>query len=63
MYLEIRIEMDNAAFEDMPEVGIRPSEAERLLRSVGVRISQGETSGKIQDINGNSCGHFEIKED
>ena len=56
MYLAIRIEMDNDAFED-------PNEPGHILNRIGFRLMSGETSGVCFDSNGNLTGRFEIVEE
>lgn len=58
----IKIDLDNAAFED-DQAGIETSRIlERLalrLRSTG-HLQQG-MSGDLRDINGNTCGTWHIR--
>lgn len=37
-------------------------EVARILRELAGRIEDGAESGKLFDINGNVCGHFDINE-
>ena len=53
----LQIHMDNAAFDDEPA-----TEAKRIINQVANRVGQGETEGKVWDINGNTVGSFAIKE-
>ena len=48
----LEIELENDAFRDGAELP-------RILRAVAKRIEDGERSGKVMDINGNSCGSWE----
>ena len=52
--LIIEIAMSNAAFED-------PGEAERILAEIGAKITDGQTSGRARDVNGNTVGGWEIR--
>jgi len=54
---KLEFDTDNAAFE--PIGGL--DETARILQDVARRISQGETSGRVRDVNGNCVGHFELK--
>lgn len=61
MELKIRIEMDNAAFEDEPSV-----EVSRILRKIikeidGLSLSVG-TYIPLMDANGNKVGTAEVAE-
>lgn len=49
----LEIDTDNAAFE-------YPSELGRLLREVADKLDAGKVSGKVRDINGNTCGKWEL---
>jgi len=51
----VKINLENDAFAGDPT-----NEISRLLEVIKSRISHGETSGKLLDINGNSVGSFEI---
>lgn len=51
----MRFDMDNAAFEDAPEL-----EAVRILEDVATRIRQGAAGGNVRDVNGNTVGKFAI---
>jgi hypothetical protein len=48
----VHIRTDNAAFEDAP------GEVARILQVVAERVRDGQTSGRVLDINGNSVGGF-----
>ena len=48
----LEIELENDAFRDSGELP-------RILRAVAKRIEDGERSGTVMDINGNSCGSWE----
>jgi hypothetical protein len=53
--LQIHVETDNAAFEELPEI-----ELAEILDKVKTRILHGERAGQIMDSNGNSVGSFEL---
>ncbi len=55
MELIIKINMDNAAFEDKEEIY-------RLLDVVKYQIKNNITTQKLYDINGNKCGTSELIE-
>ncbi len=55
MIITIKINTDNAAFEDASEVS-------RIIDSVAKKIRNGKNYGKCMDINGNSVGTWEINE-
>jgi hypothetical protein len=48
----LKIETDNAAFED------GSFEVARILREVAKRLDRGETDGRVQDVNGHTVGDF-----
>ena len=50
---KLEIDTDNAAFED-------PSEVPRMLREAAKKIEAGTMSGKLRDINGNTCGEWKF---
>lgn len=54
MKIMIEFDTDNAAFEND-----RDTECARILRLVADRIANGETSGRLRDINGNDIGTWE----
>jgi hypothetical protein len=62
MYTQIKIEMDNAAFEDDPT-----AEVARILREVAKRIdghphfSPGHDQ-PLRDANGNEVGYITVEE-
>lgn len=60
--ITIKINMDNAAFEDDPQ-----GEVIRILGQVIGKINHGlcvaDAEGKLRDTNGNTCGSVEIEED
>ena len=58
MYLELNIQMDNAAFDVAPEV-----ELNVILLRVGSDILGGLVFGNCVDANGNSVGQWEIVDD
>jgi hypothetical protein len=49
--LVIRIDTDNAAFDDMPEDAVS-----EILDMVSRRLLGGDKAFKIQDFNGNTVG-------
>ena len=51
--LRIEIETGNAAFE-------HPDQLDRILENVSKRINEGQTEGKLRDINGNTVGFFNL---
>lgn len=55
--LEIEIDTNGSAFE-----GDGQSEINRILERVYHRINGGESKGTLMDINGNTCGRFEVEE-
>lgn len=56
--LTVRVELENAAFEDNPE------EAARILREMAGDVEQGYGAARIyRDINGNTCGAWKIAEE
>ena len=57
MALEIEFETGNSAFDESREY-----EVNRILRSIGDRISEGENAGNIYDINGNNIGYYALFE-
>jgi hypothetical protein len=56
MNLTLKMDMDNAAFEDTPA-----SEAARILRDVAALMEFGEESGNLRDVNGNKVGTWRVK--
>lgn len=56
-FVEIRIEFGNDAFADAPE-----TELGRILRELADDIESGAAGEYcvLQDVNGNTVGHFEI---
>lgn len=54
----IRIETDNAAFEDSPA-----HEAARILRHLAEELEGGLKPSVPRDINGNRCGTITIEGD
>ena len=58
MTINITIETENAAFEDISE---RP-EVARILRELADKIETYRNPSVIMDINGNRCGSFEVVE-
>ncbi len=57
MDLVIRFNLDNAAFEVVPE-----RECAEILRAISNRIIDGEVQGSMRDVNGNRIGWFEFVE-
>lgn len=53
----LHINMDNAAFDEN-----RVGELQRILLNVAGRL-EGGYPGTVRDINGNTVGQFDIKED
>ena len=56
MKLKLEINMDNAAFDNIPEIVLAD-----MLEKVGQRIERGGTFGAIIDANGNKVGTFDIE--
>jgi len=54
MKATIKVQMDNAAFED-PAV-----ELARILRDLAKHVENGDTERRLMDINGNHVGTFSI---
>lgn len=52
--LKIRIDLEHAALQGDD----RAPEVDRILRSCADRLKNGETSGTLRDINGNTTGFF-----
>jgi hypothetical protein len=57
MDFAIKINCDNAAFGDEPELEII-----RILDRIKQKLTDGHTYGGIMDINGNSVGSFDTTE-
>lgn len=55
MKFKLEFDMDNAAFDDRPEL-----ESQRILYIVAREINAGFVERKILDINGNTVGSWEI---
>ena len=55
MKFKLEINMDNAAFNNIPEMVLTD-----MLEKVGQRIERGAVIGAIRDFNGNPVGWFEI---
>lgn len=55
----LSIEIDNAAFQD----NNAPHEIARILREAADKIADGQTLGKLRDINGNTVGAFNYDQD
>ena len=51
MTLHLKLNMDNAAFEDS-----KREETARILTKLAESIATGGHSEKLKDINGNTCG-------
>ena len=49
----LHIDTDNDAFVDEPA-----TEIARILESLAKRVRDGETGGRLRDINGNTVGVF-----
>lgn len=58
MRVELRIDSENAAFDDVD--GGAQREAARLLREAADRIEQGSEVGHLIDYNGNVAGAWEV---
>ncbi len=56
MEFTMKINMDNAIFDNIPELVLAD-----MLTHVGRRIERGETFGNIHEPNGNKIGNFEIE--
>jgi hypothetical protein len=56
MKFEMSFDMDNAAFEDQPA-----TEAGRIINQTARKLMNGETEGKVRDINGNIIGQWSVK--
>ena len=54
--MKIKFSTDNAAFE---EYGLE-YQTETIFERIMQRIKNGETEGKIQDINGNNIGEWSL---
>ncbi len=70
MKLTIEIRGDNAAFwwgnanaKPTDSKSIYFKEYARILKGVIGQFKYGTKSGKLNDINGNTVGHFELKEE
>ena len=61
---KLEIKTGGAAFHDGEEgwydLEIAHGEIRRILNDVAEKMCQGRTEGKIMDINGNSCGSWEL---
>jgi hypothetical protein len=53
---KIKFSTDNAAFQD----GNRNSETWRILREIADKLANGDESGYVRDVNGNSIGKWEL---
>lgn len=58
MHAKITIQMDSAAFDDLPA-----TELARILRDLAKHVEAGDTDRRLMDTNGNTVGRFEIHED
>jgi hypothetical protein len=54
----IRINADNAAFDDAPGF-----EVARILRRLADKVEGGQQAGFLYDINGNTVGHLTVIHD
>lgn len=52
----IEFDTDSEAFDD----GLDAEESARILRDVARKLSDGHTSGKVRDVNGNSVGTWKL---
>lgn len=57
MRLTLEITGEGAAFDEAPA-----TELARLLDGVARRIRYGEDGGSIRDANGNTCGHWAVRD-
>jgi hypothetical protein len=55
MTAEIKINMDNTAFENRPA-----TELARILRALAKRVEAGQNYVPLMDFNGNKVGEFNI---
>ena len=55
MRAAISITMNNAAFDDEPEI-----ELARILRDLAARVERGYDQVNLRDANGNKVGEFKI---
>ncbi len=58
MHFEMKIDMDDAAFDDFPEF-----ELYRILQVVEKKLIDGSTFGSVFDANGNKAGEWMIVTD
>jgi len=58
MEILVKIETDNAAFEDRYEHQMR-----EIIDQLSFMLISGRKIGYLHDINGNNVGFFEVKED
>lgn len=54
--LRVKIDTDNDAF-----AGDGAGEVARLLRNIAERVAGGQMDGIVRDINGNTCGSFDLR--
>jgi hypothetical protein len=57
MQFTLKIDCDNAAFEDSPG-----HEIATILRVTAKRLENGRTSGPLIDANGNKVGAFQLED-
>jgi hypothetical protein len=55
MHLQIKINLENAAFEDAPD-----RELEQIFYRIREEISMGEKTAVVMDANGNRIGAWRI---
>ena len=58
MAFRIEFDTDSAAFDD----GLDAEESARILRDVARKLSDGQTSGRVRDANGNGVGTWKLGE-
>jgi hypothetical protein len=67
MKFTLEIDLDNAAFFSRDEDLRDAQELVRLIRQTASRFDDrllvGTEQGKLRDINGNTCGHWQITEE
>lgn len=57
MFLNIKLDMSNAAFKDSPDV-----EIEIAIKSISEAVAGGQRKGSINDTNGKVCGVYNVTE-
>lgn len=56
MTATIKVQMDNAAFEDSPS-----RELARILRRLADQVEAGTKEVNLRDVNGNAVGTFKVR--